>query len=222
MQETHQLPSIENVITTTRALITRKPFCHRHRTDEKHFTRERQLPFMRTVVFLLQKTTRSIQAHWHSFFEALGQCTELVTPSAWSQARLKLRHTAFVELNEEAVVKVIYGQEGSFEVRRWKGHRLVAIDSSLVRLPNEEKIGIEFGWVECSNENGLYGKYPQGRLSVLTDVLNRIAIETFFVPWAQGERELAIQHVRRLEPGDLGLLDRGFAGYELFAHFVKA
>lgn len=222
MQDTHRLSSTENVIVKTRELISQKLFCHRHRRAETDFTRERELPFMRTVVLLMQKTTRSIQRHLHAFFEALGQCTEVVTPSAWSQARMKLRHTAFVELNEEAVVKIIYQQQGSFEVRRWKGHRLLAIDSSLVRLPNEEKIGQEFGWVECRNEKGVYGRYPQARLSALTDVLNRIAIQTFFVPWAQGERELASQHLQRLERSDLSLLDRGFAGYKLFAQFVKA
>jgi len=246
MQHTHLLISVENAITTTRDLISQKLFCQRHRAQQRDFTRNRQLPFMKTMVLLLQKTTRSIQAHLHSFFEALGQCREVVTPSAWSQARLKLRHTAFIELNEEAVLKVIYPssppkpvastlkeseeavlqgvepQPGSFSVHRWRGLRVLAIDSSLVRLPNEERIGQEFGWVECSNENGVYGRYPQARLSVLTDVLNRIALQTFFVPWAQGERELAIQHIQCLQPEDLSLLDRGFGGYEVFAHFVKA
>lgn len=222
MQDIQPLTSIENAITKTRDLIGQELFCHRHRTKEKHFTRDRKLPCRRAVVFLLQKTTRSIQTHLHSFFEAMGESQEVVSASAWCQARLKLQHTAFVELNEEAVLKVIYPEQGSFQVRRWKGHRLVGIDSSLMRLPNEEKLGQEFGWVECSNGNGSYGRYPQARLSVLTDVLNRIAIQTFFVPWAQGERDLAIQHVQQLEPDDVGLLDRGFAGYEIFAHFVKA
>lgn len=222
MQDAHPRLSTQTIIIIKiRELLEQDLFCHRHRAKEQDFTRNRQLPFVRTVVFLLQKTTLSIQRHLHGFFEALGQWTEVVTPSAWSQARQKLRHTAFIELNDEAVVKTIYHEPSSFEVRRWKGFRLTAIDSSLVRLPNEKQIGDEFGWVECSNEEGQYGQYPQARLSALTDVLNRMAIQTFFVPWAQGERELAIQHIQRLEPGDLGLLDRGFAGYGLLAHFVK-
>jgi len=222
MQNTHPLSSTQNAIANTQALIGERAFCQRHRANGKAFTRHRKLTFRNTIVFLLQKTVRSIQSHLHLFFEALGPWTEVVTPSAWSQARLKLRHTAFVELNEEAVVKVIYDQPGSFEVRRWRGHRLVAVDSSLVRLPNEERLGEEFGWVQCRNKHGVYGRYPQARLSVLTDVLNRIAIETFFVPWAQNEIGLAMAHVRTLGPDDVALLDRGFAGYELLACFVVA
>ena len=90
--------------------------------------------------------------HTHplSFFEALGQAVPGLTPSAWSLARVKLRYTAFVELNEEAVVKVVCRDRNHPALQQWKGHRLVAIDSSLVRLPNKEALGREFGWAECS------------------------------------------------------------------------
>ena len=222
MQDTHPLSSTQNVIDKTKELIGEMAFCHRHRINEKAFTRQRKLTFVNSIVFLLQKTVRSIQTHLDSFFEALGQWLDSVTPSAWSQARLKLRHTAFIELNEEAILKVVYEQKGSFEVRRWKGHRLLAIDSSKIRLPNEEALGQEFSWVQCSNSYGLYGRYPEARLSILTDVLNRIAIETFLVPSEQNELSLAITHIQRLAVGDVGLLDRGFASYEVFAHFVHA
>jgi hypothetical protein len=177
---------------------------------------------MNTMLFLLQKTVRSIQLHLHSFFEALGQGAPGLTPSAWSQARLKLRHTAFIELNEKAIVKVVYRDRNHPQLRLWKDHRLVAIDSSLVRLPNEQELGKEFGWVECSNQQGGCGRYPQARLSALTDVLNRIAIQSFFEPWNKGERELALEHLQRLEQWDLALMDRGFAEYRLWASFVRA
>ncbi len=205
---------------TIRQLFEQPEFCHRHRSDDKAFTRRRALRFVHVMVFLLQKTVRSIQLHLHDFFESLGRWSQAVTSSAWSQARLKLKHSAFIELNERAVLAEVYGPQNSAAVRRWKGHRLFAIDSSLLRLPNELKIGEEFGWVECSNEKGECGHYPQARLSVLTDVLNRLAVQTFFVPWKHGERDLALEHVGALALGDIAILDRGFAAYELFARFV--
>jgi hypothetical protein len=177
---------------------------------------------MTSVLFLLQKTIRSVQLHVHSFFESLGQETPGPTSSAWSQARAKLRYTAFIALNEKAVVKVVYRDRTHPHLRLWKGHRLLAIDSSLERLPNEEELGQEFGWVECQNQSGQSSRYPQARLSALTDVLNRIVIETRFEPWSKGERELAREHIKRLEPWDLALLDRGFAEYYLWACFVAA
>jgi hypothetical protein len=208
------------IIQATRELIHDKLFCHRHRTSDKHFTRRRKLPFVNIMVMLLQKTVRSVQLHLHDFFATLGGAGQSACASSWCEARLKLKHTAFIELNERAILEVAYGGQNDFTVRRWKGHRLIAMDSSLIRLPNEPALGEEFGWVECRNQEGSLGRYPQARLSALTDVLNRIVLEALLVPWQQGERGLAQAHLSRLQPGDIGLLDRGFAAYELWAQFV--
>ena len=213
---------VNETITNTRQLLAEESFCHQHRINDKAFTRQRHFTFVNTMLFLMQKTVRSIQLHVHSFFEALGQPGLGLTSSAWSQARVKLRHTAFIALNEQAVLKVVYREPVHPQLRLWRGHRLVAIDSSLQRLPTEEALGEEFGWAKCKNNSGECGRYPQARLSVLTDVLNRLAIQTFFEPWTTGERELALQHVQRLEAWDLALLDRGFAEYTLWAQFVHS
>ena len=215
-------PASETTILTTRDLIHNESFCHRHRTSDKYFTRRRKLPFTHVMVMLLQKTVRSIQLHLHCFFAALAVAGENATAPSWCEARLKLKHTAFIELNERAILDVAYGGQKDFSVRLWKGRRLLGIDSSLIRLPNEPALGQEFGWVECSNQQGSSGQYPQARLSALTDVLNRLVIQTLFVPWQQGERDLALAHLPHMKPEDLALLDRGYAGYELFARFIEA
>jgi hypothetical protein len=221
MQTISPLPPSERAVQTTRELIHDESFCHRYRACEKNFTRRRKLTFMNVVVLLLQKTVRSIQLHLHDFFEALAPGSPTVNASSWCAARLKLCHRAFIELNERAVLEVVYGERSDFAVRRWYGHRLIGIDSSLIRLPNEPALGEEFGWVECSNQQGSSGRYPQARLSALTDVLNRIVLQTLFVPWQQGERDLAVAHLNALAPEDLGILDRGFASYELWAQFIE-
>ena len=222
MQPTHplDLPS-QLAIQTTRQLIDDLSFCHRHRACDKNFTRRRCLTFMNVVGLLLQKTVRSIQLHLHDFFQVLAPASPTVTPAAWCEARLKLRHSAFIELNERAILDVVYRGQNGFAVRRWKGHRLLGIDSSLIRLPNRPALGQEFGWVQCSNQAGASGQYPQARLSALTDLLNRIVLQTLFVPWQQGERGLALAHLPQMEPDDVAILDRGYASYELFAQFVS-
>jgi hypothetical protein len=212
----------ETTIQTTRELIHDESFCRRHRTSAKHFTRRRKLPFVNVMVMLLQKTVRSIQLHLHDFFAAVALAGESASASSWCEARLKLKHTAFIELNQRAILDVAYGGQKDFVVSLWNGHRLIGIDSSLIRLPNELALGEEFGWVECANQQGSSGRYAQARLSALTDLLNRLVIHTLFVPWQQGERDLAFAHIAHLKPEDLALLDRGYAGYELFARFLAA
>ena len=210
----------ESIIATIREVLGSARFCCQHKRRPQDFTRQRHFCFVRTVVFLLQKTVRSVQLHLHEFFERLGEEWQPVTASAWSQARLKLCHTAFIELNHRAILEPVYAAGSAFEVKRWRGHRLVGIDSSLLHLPNTEAIGQEFGWVACQNQAGPCGRYAQGRLSVLTDLLNRLALQTLLVGWEIGERALAIEHLSALEPQDIGILDRGFASYELFARFI--
>lgn len=222
MQNTHSFDWIHEIITTTRHRLVDQAFCHQHRRDPKAFTRKRHFTFLICMLFLMQKTVQAIQTHLHDFFQALGQPAPGLTPSAWSQARAKLRYTAFDALNEQTVLQVIYRDRTHPRLRLWRGFRLVGIDSSLQRLPNEEALGQEFGWVECANQNGESGRYPQARLSVLTDLLNRIALQTFFEPWTTGERDLAARHLQRLEDWDLALLDRGFAEYHLWAQFVQS
>ena len=53
--------------------------------------------------------------------------TNPVSAAAFSKARAKLKQTAFIELNREAVVKVCYG-DGEF--KRYRGFRVLGIDSS--------------------------------------------------------------------------------------------
>ena len=212
----------EASIQITRQLIYEESFCRRHRTSDQHFTRRRKLPFAHVMVMLLQKTVRSIQLHLHDFFAALKEGVPSAAASSWCEARLKLKHTAFIELNERAILEVAYGGQKDFALRLWKGHRLLGIDSSLIRLPNQPALGQEFGWRESSNQQGAWGRFPQARWSALTDVLNGLVIDTLFVPWQQGERALALAHLRRLQPEDLALMDRGYAGYELWASFILA
>lgn len=219
MQTSNRVPIEQTVVETIRQLLQEQSFQHRHRRGDKDFTRRRELTFENVVVFLLQKTVRSLQIHLHDFFDTLGRWAAAVTPSAWCQARWKLQASAFLELNQRAIVDLIYQPASGFAVRRWKGHRLIGIDSSLIRLPNQEAIGREFGWVAWANNQGECGRYPQGRLSALTDLLNQVVLQGFFVPGSQGERSLAVEHLQTLDPQDIAILDRGFCSYELLAHF---
>lgn len=210
-----------SAVNLTRQLLRDSDFCRRHRRRPQDFTRERQLTLPRVIALLLQKTVRSIQLHLQDFWAELSEAEAAVVPSSWCEARQKLRASAFVELNERAVLVPLYAPAGAPPpLRRWHELRVVAFDSSLLRLPQAPALGKTFGWVECRNQQGEVGRYPQARLSVLTDVLNRIALHTLLVPWQRGERDLAAEQLAQLQADDVGLLDRGYAAYELWAQFI--
>jgi hypothetical protein len=183
-------------------------------------TRQRCLPFNDMSVPFLQNALRSARFNLRYFFDCLGGYFKPRTAPAGTQARLKLRHAAFIELNQKAILNAVDGDDSDFQLRRWEGHRVFAIDSALIELPGAEETGREFGWVQYGDQPGFCGRHVAGRISVLTDVLNRLAVEAVLVPWRTAQRKLAAQHLERLKPEDLVLMDRGHPSYELFAQFV--
>ena len=85
------------------------------------------------LILILRKSVKSLQ---NVVNEAMAWLrVESVTASAFSQARYKLQHTAFIELNQPAVVESRY-RDVNF--RTFWGFRILAIDGSKVLLPDTE------------------------------------------------------------------------------------
>ena len=208
------------VIAAVRQLLVQPGFLVRHRNRPQSFTRQPTLTFPVVLLLILQKTVKSLQAHLDEFLESLAQGRDWnsLTPGALTRARAKVDHRAYVELNQGALLVQVYRGEYADQVYRWRGWRLLAIDSSLVRLPMTRALGWAFGLVETANDKGQTGvRYPQARISVLYDVGNRFGLEALMVRHKKSEVTLAHQHLARVEPSDLVITDRGFSGYAYFA-----
>jgi hypothetical protein len=209
------------LIKALRTKLRDEAFWARHRVRPQDFTRNRQLPFPLLMLFILQQTVKSIQRHLDEFLDELaeGSIFEPVTPGAVTHARAKLKDSAFIELNQQCVLPVIYGPDHPIE--RWRGHRLIGMDSSVVRLPDSDELGQEFGWKEASNQNGSTGtRYPEARLSVVYDLLNRVGLDTRLEPSTMGEVALASQQLVHLQAEDIQINDRGFTGYVYLAQIL--
>jgi hypothetical protein len=200
------------LVETLRARLCDASFIARHRVRPEDFTRQRQLTFPLVMLFILQKTVKSIQRHLHEFLGELaaGQLFEPVTAGAWTHARAKLKHTAFIELNQAVVLPAAVAQP----LQRWHGHRLFGHDSSLIRLPDNAELAQEFGRVEIKNHKGATGTaYPEGRMSVLYDLLNHLGVDARLVSSRVGEVSLAIEQAALVPADDVVLNDRGFTGF---------
>ena len=155
---------------------------------------------------------RALQDELDSFFSVLGNSVSgglqrVVTKAALSKARRKLKHTAFIEFNQEAM-KIFYNQpEGG---KRWNGFRLLSVDGSKLNLPNEADIADHFGTSKGSPQ-------PRALLSSLYDPLNQMHVDQQLAPFKTSERELASRHLSATEEGDLILYDRGYPAFWLFA-----
>lgn len=217
-------------IEKSRETLSNPAFVARHRAEVADFTRKCKLTFPVVILLTLQKSLKSIQNHLHEFFREwslAGEPVSSATAGAFTHARAKLQPSAFVELNEKAVMEIFYGPDNAPEVQRWLGHRLLGVDSSLIRLPNNPSLFKEFATVQCTNQYGVLDRYPEGRISVLYDLLNHLGLDARLVDSSQGEVQLAQAHWAQVQPGDVLICDRGYAGYRWFAeigqhgaHFV--
>lgn len=203
------------LIQALRRRLQNPGFLDRHRRHPKAFTRNRVLTFSVVALFILQKSVKSLQLHLHEFLDQCNAATpaHTVGPGAFTRARAKLSHGAYIELNEEVLLPMVYRPGPDSKISRWRGHRVLSIDSSLIRLPMTAKLATGFGLVECSNQNGKGSvKYPQARISLLYDVLNGLGWDARLEPYAVSEIEVASHHLACAAKTDLILCDRGYAG----------
>ena len=187
-----------------------------YRQKAKDFTRIRCLSFVVIVISLLNLLKRSQQDELDEFFKLLqgAEVAErVVTKSALTQARKKLKFEAFIDLNQ---VQINYFYQ-SLQPQTWQGRRLVAVDGSTIQVPNTAENLAHFGaWQPAKG-----GPCPMARVSQLFDPLNTLTLDALIAPKAMGERELAAAHFAYLRLGDLVILDRGYPAFWLFALILK-
>lgn len=206
----------ENLFSRLRTLLESQDFLERHRQHERDFSRKRSLSFLVVIFTLINMLKRSLQDELDELFRLFSDADvaeRCVTKSAFSQARQKLKHTAFIELNQTQV-KHFYDH---FALQRWHGRRLLGIDGSLVDVPNTAVQREEFG--SWGSRHGT--ETAKARISQLFDVLNAITIDGIIAPKAQGERLLAQRHLCHVQPGDLLLMDRGYPAFWLFLAILE-
>jgi Transposase DDE domain len=204
-----------HLFSELRTRLESQAFLERHRQRACDFTRKRSLSFGVVILTLLNMLKRALQDELDELFRLFDErdvAERRVTKSAFSQARQKLKHTAFIELNQLQVAHFY----AHFGPQRWQGRRLLSIDGSLVTVPNTAANRAEFG--SWGSRHG--SQTAKARISQLHDVLNDLTVDGILAPIADGERILAKAHLLHLQPGDLLLLDRGYPTFWLFAAIV--
>jgi len=205
----------ENYFNDVTNTIEDDKFIRRSRSADggNGFTRHRKITFTHLIVLLTQGLTRSIQRELNSFYQKItGSDFSLqhVTKGAFTQARAKLKPTAFAELNQVGIQSFYKNAP----YKTWRGFRLLSVDGSTAVLPKHQSIVTEFGITNF----GPYADSPRSvaRISMLYDVLNFTTLDARIDRYDTCERALAKQHFDYIEPvKDLLLLDRGYPSLPL-------
>lgn len=167
---------------------------------------------IKTLILLVLKFKSSIQRELDRFYKEVMQSDfniRAVTKGAFTQARAKLNPWAFKRLNEVAVNSFYEGAE--YYV--WHNMRLLAVDGTRLVLPNHPTVAEEFGVHQFGPKADSPRSLAMG--SLLYDVLNLVTLDSQIAPYASSERDLLMQHLDQVKPGDLLLLDRGYPSFWL-------
>lgn len=176
------------------------------------FTRCRVLT-CRSLILLVMSFQSSIQRDLDRFYKAISKSDfniREVTKGALSQARKKLNSWGFSRLNEVAVES--FYAEAEYYV--WHGMRLLSVDGSTSILPNHPSVQEQFPPCAFGPQNTSLRSL--GRISMLYDVLNHLALDARMDPFQVSERTQLQAHLNKVERGDLLLLDRGYPSFKLF------
>lgn len=184
--------------------------------NERSFSRSRFFTLRRLIVFIMILKT-SYQRELNAFCKVLmggDYNIRAVTAGALSQSRAKLNSWAFTRLNEVAINS--FYKDADY--LKWKTHRLLAIDGSVLGLPYSEDIVEEFGYEEYINKSS--NKKSMARCSLLYDVLNHTTIDAQISGYRTSEKMLFELSLPKLDSNDVILGDRGY-GYIAIMHWLS-
>lgn len=189
----------------------------RFRVKATDFTRQRVLSWERVLVLILSGHKVSLQNALNKCFRALGRVWEVVTASAYSQARQKVQPQVFVHLNAVACEEYYTRYGADDEVELWHGQRVLGVDGSYLNLPDTEETRARFS-VQTNQHEG--GEQVQALASVLYDLRNDLGLSAALGP-KQAEKNLVFaQHLDVLQAGDVVVGDRAYADYSVLATLV--
>ena len=171
----------------------------------RDFTRASPLTFARTVSLVLNLARQSLAVELGRFFH--WQPEAIVTKSAFCQRRKAIEPGFFQDL--------FYRTAQQFyrcfpDYKRWRGKRLVAVDGTGLRLPNESWLGEAFGFHKNQHDCR-----PSVRLVCTLDVLNNVLMRVDMHTQNSAEIVEAYQNVEHLPRKGIYIYDRHYASFGL-------
>ena len=136
-----------------------------------------------------------------------------ITKSGFSKSRRKLAPEAFLELND-IIWKDFYEE---VDYLGYHGHKLLAADGTYLNLPNHPSIHEEFD--KRGMGRGKKKDLPKSMclLSALYDPVNYLTLDVQTGPTDGNEQDLLLNHLSKVERGDILMLDRGYPSTPLFS-----
>ncbi|NJC24526.1 transposase [Neolewinella antarctica] len=153
------------------------------------------------ILGLLRK---SLDLELYDYFDRLR--TAPVTKSALVQRRQLVKPVFFRDL----FLSITDSFYHRFSHKTWKNYRVMAVDGSGHRLPQDNNVGEEFGW-----HGNQHNQVPSTRTLYAYDVLNKIIYDVELHPRTTSEVKINYAWIKDYPDDFLAVYDRGFASFAL-------
>jgi hypothetical protein len=192
----------------------------RFKMKEADFTRNRKQPFTATLLLLLNFLRKSLAIEIDGFISYLNKGSFLgktpgFTSSAFIQNRKKINPEVFNFLS--SVIIENYYTKDNDALKLFNGHRILAVDGSLITLPYTDALKKCFG--VSTNQSKV--EIVQARASVLYDVLNGMTLDAIIDNQNCSEPKLALRHSENWAANDLIIYDRGYPSYDFIYEHIR-
>lgn len=168
-------------------------------------------------ILILRNSVKSLQLILNEFVVDTGKNFS-ITAGAFTKARKKLKHTAYIELNDD-IIHIYYRDN---DIKRFHGFRVLGFDGSKITLPKNDEIKEKFGSKPIANHTGKdLGEYSRSTFQSCYDVINNIAVKSILGHGSAYEVDLAEKIIPFLNADDLSLFDRGYAAYPFMASLIS-
>lgn len=199
------LKNFLNVVSSNAAY--KKQFCF----SAGDFTRNRKMPFDKTVLFIIKLCKKSLGIEIENFFDEL-QSTVRCSVSAFSMQRIKLNPLFFNVWN--SVLLTSFYKEYNNKVKRWKKFRLISCDGSTISLINSGSIKTFFG-----GQSNQKTSFVLAKTFYCFDVLNKMILFPCIAPYQYGEFQMACDIIDSgiLQKDMLLIMDRFYGNFRIAA-----
>lgn len=189
------------------------------RLASKNFTRNRKMPFEDLGLCILNKKGLTLNMELENFFDKKNDFENTISKQNFSKQRKKLNPQLFKILNKEYMTS--FYNETNYKT--FHGYILLAIDGSVMELPNTDDLKEVYGGITDKNNNVIVART---QTSGIYDCLNKIMIDSIIAPYKTSELSLAKENIKEAlelfkDKKVLLIFDRGYPSIEFIYYLNK-
>lgn len=189
------------------------------RLNPTAFTRKRKMPFEDLGLCILAKKGLTLNMELENFFDKKNDFENTISKQDFSKQRQKLNPELFKVMNQQYVT--YFYDEANYKT--FHGNILLAIDGSVMEIPDTDNIREYYGGITDKNDNVIVART---QTSGIYDCLNHIMINSIIAPYKNSEISLAKENIKEAlklfkDKKVILIFDRGYPSIEFIYYLNK-